>query len=87
MILTLSTWFDRWMLKPQANLEKQMSDLEARSADRRRNLEGSKKFHEFMRESWDLEHWISDQMQMATSEDYGQDFEHLQVRSPSVQRF
>jgi len=59
-----------------------MSDLETRCADRRRKLEGSKNFHEFMRESWDLEHWINDQMQTASSEDYGQDFEHLQVTIP-----
>ena len=32
-----------------------------------------------MREANDLEQWISEQMQIALSDDYGQDYEHLQV--------
>ena len=32
-----------------------------------------------MRESDDLEQWIAEQMQTALSDDYGQDYEHLQV--------
>ena len=32
-----------------------------------------------MRESDDLEQWIGEQMQTALSDDYGQDYEHLQV--------
>jgi len=63
----------------QTSLETQISDLETRCGSRQQKLGGSKKFHEFMRESDDLEQWISEQMQIALSDDYGQDYEHLQV--------
>lgn len=32
-----------------------------------------------MSESDELEQWIKENMQVAASEDYGQDYEHLQV--------
>ena len=63
----------------QADLEKQISKLEECCADRRWKLESAKEFHEYMRESAELEEWIGDQMQTASSEDYGQDYEHVQV--------
>ena len=37
-----------------------------------------------MRESDDLEQWIGEQMQVALSDDYGQDYEHLQVQPSSL---
>lgn len=33
----------------------------------------------FKRESSDFEEWINEQLQLAASEEYGQDYEHLQV--------
>ena len=63
----------------QASLETQISELEDKCGSRQLKLSGSKKFHEFMREADDLEQWISEQMQIALSDDYGQDYEHLQV--------
>ena len=63
----------------QAQLEKGLEELCALSAERRFKLEASKAFHEYMRESHELQEWINDQMQTACSEDYGQDYEHLQV--------
>lgn len=35
--------------------------------------------HEYLIENYELEQWIRDNMQAASSEDYGQDFEHLLV--------
>lgn len=35
--------------------------------------------HEYFLESDELEQWIAEQMQQASSEDYGQDYEHLQM--------
>lgn len=35
--------------------------------------------HEYLMENYELEQWIRDNMQAASSEDYGQDFEHLLV--------
>jgi len=60
-------------------LEEQISELDKKCNDRRIKLEASKSFHEFMRESEDLERWINEQMITATSEDYGQYYEQLQV--------
>ena len=56
-----------------------MDDISERAIERRKNLESSKAFHEFMRESEELEDWIAEQTQTAQSEDYGQDYEHIQV--------
>jgi len=58
-----------------------MDDLSERAIERRKNLECSKAFHEFMRESEELEDWIAEQTQTAQSEDYGQDYEHIQVQT------
>ena len=66
----------------QRDLESQLEKLQEMCANRRHNLEEAKNLHMYMRESDDLEEWINDQMQIASSEDYGQDFEHLQVNCP-----
>jgi hypothetical protein len=49
------------------------------AADRTQNLEQSKWMYAFKRESSDFEEWINEQLQLAASEEYGQDYEHLQV--------
>lgn len=71
----------------QKELERQMGKLQELSSKRSRNLAESKRLHEYMRESTDLEEWIDDQMQIASSEDYGQDFEHLQVIQKKFSEF
>ena len=63
----------------QVKLEAGLEELQTLSAERRFKLEATKAFHEYMREANDVEDWINDQMQTACSEDYGQDYEHLQV--------
>lgn len=63
----------------QDNLQDNLSKLKRLAADRSRKLERSKRLHAYMRESEDFEMWIEEQMQTASSEEYGQDFEHLQV--------
>lgn len=50
------------------------------AADRTHELEMSKWLHAYNRESRDFEEWIDDQMQLAASEEYGSDYEHLVVR-------
>ena len=64
----------------QAQTERLLSQLDKTCKERRRNLEACREFHVYMREGSELEEWIGEQMQTAASEDYGQDFEHLQVR-------
>lgn len=60
-------------------LNQELKDLQKLSAHLRQKLMASMYRHEYFREAEDLEKWITEQMQMATSEDYGHDFEHLLV--------
>jgi len=64
----------------QLSLENQHAELTDRAAERLKNLDGSRTFYEFLREGGELEEWITEQTQIAQSEDYGQDYEHIQVR-------
>lgn len=57
-----------------------MQRLKGAAGNRGRNLEGTKGFHKYMREADELGEWIVEQMQQATSEEFGTDFEHCQVR-------
>lgn len=60
-------------------LNQELKDLQKLSAHLRQKLMASMYRHEYFREAEDLEKWITEQMQMATSEDYGHDYEHLLV--------
>ncbi|XP_050536729.1 spectrin beta chain, non-erythrocytic 5 isoform X2 [Daktulosphaira vitifoliae] len=57
----------------------QFKQLQKFSTARQHNLVESMCRHEFLIESYELELWIKDYIQAASSEDYGQDFEHLLV--------
>lgn len=74
-IATVKYYF--WLL--QDNLQDNLNKLRRLAAERTRNLEHSKSLHAYMRESEEFEEWIGEQMQTASSEEYGQDYEHLQV--------
>lgn len=63
----------------QSTLEHLVRGLQRRSNIRQHRLMESLFRHEYFLESSELEQWISEQMQHASSEDYGQDYEHLQV--------
>lgn len=63
----------------QAGLEHLVRSLQRRSNLRRHRLMESLFRHEYFLESAELEQWIAEQMQHASSEDYGQDYEHLQI--------
>ncbi|XP_054722410.1 spectrin beta chain, non-erythrocytic 5-like [Uloborus diversus] len=58
-------------------VNQQMKNIQKLANTRRQKLMESKHLHEYYRESDDLENWINEQMLMANSEDYGQDYEHL----------
>lgn len=60
-------------------LNQELRDLQKLSAHLRQKLMESMYRHEYFREAEDLEKWIAEQMQTATSEDFGQDYEHLLV--------
>ena len=63
----------------QDNLQDQLNKLKRLAAERTKNLEQSKWMHAYLRESGDFEEWINEQVQTASSEEFGQDYEHLCV--------
>lgn len=63
----------------QANLERLVRSLQRKATLRQLKLMESLFRHEYFVESQELENWISENLQHASSEDYGQDYEHLVV--------
>ena len=63
----------------QDSLQDQLNKLKRLAAERTKNLEQSKWMHAYLRESGDFEEWINEQVQTASSEEFGQDYEHLCV--------
>uniref|UniRef100_A0A158QA40 Spectrin beta chain n=1 Tax=Enterobius vermicularis TaxID=51028 RepID=A0A158QA40_ENTVE len=61
----------------QSELEAEFASLRKSAEDRRYQLENAAFLYQYMRESQDLEQWINEQLQVAMSEEYGQDYEHL----------
>ena len=59
----------------------ELKELQKLSAGLREKLMESMYRHEYMREAEELEKWVHEQMQTATSQDYGHDYEHLLVRA------
>lgn len=54
-----------------------MKQLQKLASVRQHRLMESMYRHEYFIESAELDQWIREQMQTATSEEYGQDYEHL----------
>ncbi|CAG9768666.1 unnamed protein product [Ceutorhynchus assimilis] len=61
----------------QASLERLVRSLQRKAAIRQNRLMESLFGHEYFVESGELESWIAENLQHASSEDYGQDYEHL----------
>uniref|UniRef100_F1KPH2 Spectrin beta chain n=1 Tax=Ascaris suum TaxID=6253 RepID=F1KPH2_ASCSU len=61
----------------QMELEKEFDALWKMAEERRKQLENAVHLYQYLRESQELELWINEQLQIAMSEDYGQDYEHL----------
>jgi len=57
-----------------------LKNLQKLASQRRQRLVDSVSRHEYLREADNILAWILEQMATATSEDYGQDYEHLLVR-------
>ncbi|XP_041968361.1 spectrin beta chain, non-erythrocytic 2 isoform X3 [Aricia agestis] len=62
-----------------AQLADSLARLQRRAADHQAALVESVCRHEYMAESEELENWIHEQYAAASSEDYGQDYEHLLI--------
>lgn len=63
----------------QQLIEKMFKSLQRLAGQRQMRLLESMHRHEYFMESAELEQWIREQEQVASSEDYGQDYEHLLV--------
>lgn len=63
----------------QQLIEKMFKSLQRLAGQRQMRLMESMYRHEYFLESAELEQWIREQEQAASSEDYGQDYEHLLV--------
>ncbi|XP_020812650.1 spectrin beta chain, non-erythrocytic 1 isoform X1 [Drosophila serrata] len=63
----------------QQLIEKMLKSLHKLASQRQVRLMESLYKHEYFLESDEVEQWIREQEQAASSEDYGQDFEHLQL--------
>ncbi|KAF6212345.1 hypothetical protein GE061_012867 [Apolygus lucorum] len=61
----------------QAAIQQQMRTLQKLATARQQRLVESMCRHEYFSESAELEQWIKEQLQAASSEDFGQDYEHL----------
>ena len=65
----------------QRDIEEQFSGLQTLTNTRLHRLEESKKLHQYLREVNETAEWITEQLHVAAAEDYGKDFEHLEVCS------
>lgn len=63
----------------QQLIEKMLKSLQRLAGQRQLQLMESLYRHEYFLESAELEQWIKEQEQVASSDDYGQDYEHLLV--------
>lgn len=63
----------------QAGVERLARSIQRKAVARQQKLMESLFRHEYFVESEELESWIAENLQHASSEDYGQDYEHLLV--------
>ncbi|XP_053169097.1 spectrin beta chain, non-erythrocytic 5 [Hemicordylus capensis] len=62
---------------PQEQVHSQLQELQDLSIERGKKLEETFQLHEFLREYEDLEDWIRQQKQVASSYGYGTDYKHV----------
>ncbi|KAH9509152.1 hypothetical protein Btru_049222 [Bulinus truncatus] len=73
--------------KAQDQLQDNLNKLKRLAAERCTKLERSKRLYAYMREADEFEDWINEQMQTSSSEEYGQDFEHLELLRSKFDEF
>ncbi|XP_054256450.1 spectrin beta chain, non-erythrocytic 5 [Indicator indicator] len=62
---------------PKEQVHSRLEELQELAAARGKKLDETLILHEFLREHEDLQDWIHQQKQAASSEDYGNDYEHV----------
>ncbi|MGH0174376.1 UNVERIFIED_CONTAM: hypothetical protein FKN15_008679 [Acipenser sinensis] len=65
--------------RPQDRIQSQLSKIQHLASIRSQRLEEALLHHEYQRESTELKEWIAEQRQHACSQDYGKDYEHVQL--------
>lgn len=70
------------IIRRQSQVDKQYAGLKELAEDRRKKLDHT--YHHFLlsREVEDLEHWISERDVVASSQEMGQDLDHVTVTEP-----
>ncbi|XP_078419413.1 spectrin beta chain, non-erythrocytic 5 [Cetorhinus maximus] len=63
--------------EPQEQIRQQFKKLRECATVRMKKLEETLGFHEYLREIGELEMWVAQQKQTASSEDYGNDYQHV----------
>ncbi|KAG7328102.1 hypothetical protein KOW79_008046 [Hemibagrus wyckioides] len=63
--------------RPYSHIRTQLTELQHSAAVREQRLQDALHLHEFKRESSELEEWISQEQLLASSDDYGSDYEHV----------
>ncbi|XP_066550797.1 spectrin beta chain, non-erythrocytic 5 [Amia ocellicauda] len=72
---------------PKDHLQSQLSKLQHHASVRSQRLDEVFRFHEYSRDSAELDDWIAQQRQIAASEDYGNDYEHVVVLRGKFEAF
>ncbi|KAM6274075.1 spectrin beta chain, non-erythrocytic 5 [Porphyrio hochstetteri] len=62
---------------PKEQVNSRLQELQELAAARGKKLNETAVLHEFLREYEDLQEWITQQKQTVSSEDYGNDYEHV----------
>ncbi|XP_026559809.1 spectrin beta chain, non-erythrocytic 5 [Pseudonaja textilis] len=62
---------------PQRQVHTKLQELQTLAKARGKRLEETLELHDFLREYEDLEGWINEKKQVASSEDYGADYDHV----------
>lgn len=80
--LVVSCYRSEEIIRRQGQVDKQYAGLKELAEDRRKKLDHT--FHHFLlsREVEDLEHWISERDVVASSQEMGQDLDHVTVTQP-----
>ena len=66
-------------ISSQAQVDEQLAGLQTLTAARRSKLEESIKLHQYIRDVDEVVSWVREKETVASSDDYGKDFDHLLV--------
>lgn len=71
------------IIRLQGQVDKQYAGLKDMAEERRRRLENMYHLFQLKREADDLEQWITEKEMVASSQEMGQDFDHVTVSTHS----